>query len=129
MEVRFSQTGDFRNLEKFLNKVSSGKYYSHVLRKYADEGVRLLEAATPKDTGVTADSWDYEIFNDPDGLKIIWTNTSRTKNKQELPLVQLIIHGHATRGGTWIAPNDFVTPAMQPLFDKLANSIWEEVTR
>ena len=53
-------------------------------------------------------------------------NCTEGKNKG-IPIVVLIKYGHGNGKGGQVPPNDFITPAMKPIFDKIANDAWEEV--
>lgn len=120
----FSHSGNFNNTTKFLNTITRGDYIKNKLDKYAKEGVQILEGATPVLTGKTAASWGYTIEYNDDGARITWTNDNVAKY---IPVVMLIVYGHATKGGTYVQPNDFITPNIQPLFDKLSSDVWKEV--
>ena len=123
--IKFTQRGNFNNTERFLK--GAGKInYRAILTKYALEGVTALRDNTPKDTGLTADSWDYEILVRGAGnFSITWTNTHLVDG---IPVVILLQYGHGTRGGTFVEGRDFINPAMRPIFDKIAENIWKEVT-
>lgn len=122
--IRFHQRGSFDNLEKFLKK-SKDKNYRPILEKYAREGVEILKANTPKDTGETAQAWGFEISIKKTGFSIHWTNDNIVDG---VPVVILLQYGHATRSGSFIQGKDFINQAMKPLFDKISENIWKEVT-
>ena len=120
----FKQKGDFSKTEKFLKK-SLGRNYKSVLEKYARQGVSALSAATPKDTGKTASLWGYEIIQNNDYLSIVWTN----KNVNRGVNIALIIqYGHGTRNGGYVSGINYINPALQPIFDSMADAAWKEVT-
>ena len=83
--------------------------------------------ATPVDTGKTAASWRYQITNNKNELKIEWLNDSTTKDG--IPIVVLIQYGHGTGNGGYVVGRDFINPAIQPIFDKIADALWKEVTK
>ena len=58
--ISFRQKGDFSNLTRFLEKAKNIVKIGD-LDRYGREGVAALESATPKETGLTASSWYYEI--------------------------------------------------------------------
>lgn len=117
--------GDFKNTEKFLQKLSKFDAMS-VLKKYAQEGVAALAAATPVDSGLTARSWGYEITRTKDSYTISWTNTNIVDG---VPIAVIIQYGHGTGNGGWVQGRDYINPAIRPIFDKIANEAWREVTR
>ena len=123
--IRIKHKGNFNNTEKFLRQAKSKSYMS-ILSKYGAKGVRLLASATPVDTGLTASSWYYEIENTQSGTTITWNN-SNIQNGVSIALI--LQYGHTTRTGGWVEGKDYINPAIQPLFDALAEEAWEEVTK
>lgn len=121
--IHFNQKGDFSKALKYLNGLR-GKRYREILEKYAREGVEALRSNTPVDSGVTADSWAYEIVTTRKGFSINWTNS---KVVDGVPVVILLQYGHATRSGSFVEGRDFINPAMKPIFDRIAESLWKEV--
>lgn len=121
--ISFNQKGDFSKLVKYLNNIRSRKYRL-ILEKYAKEGVEALQSNTPRDTGITAESWGYEIVTTKKGFSINWTNSKVVGN---VPLVILIQYGHATRSGSFVEGKDFINPAIRPIFEKMVESLWKEV--
>ena len=89
-------------------------------------GVSALSSATPIDTGKTAASWGYEIESDDDGTRIIWTNSNVNKNVNIAIILQ---YGHGTGTGGYVQGRDYINPAMQPVFDQIADAVWREVTK
>lgn len=125
--IKFTTSGSFKNTIKLLNKMSDNHYLEQRLKRYGEEGVRLLSNATPIDTGVTASSWGYKSTIGDGFISITWTNRNTTPNG--IPIVILIQYGHATGNGGYVQGRDFINPAIQPLFDKIADEIWKEVTK
>lgn len=117
--------GDFKKFDKFVKKMSQ-RDYMNVVDRYARMGVEALKNATPKDSGETAQSWDYEIQYFKNSTKIMWTNSKVTKDGT--PIVLLLQYGHATRGGGYVQGLDFINPALKPVFIDLAEAVWKEVT-
>lgn len=123
--MRITCSGDFSKTLKFLNHLQH-KDYLNILAEYGRRGVEILRAATPVDTGKTADSWYYEIENGRNETVISWCN----RNVNEGVVIAAIIqYGHGTGWGTYIPGIDYINPAMKPVFDDLANECWKEVTR
>lgn len=122
--ISFRHKGDFRKTEKFLKK-SLGKDYRKVLEKYAQMGVEQLAANTPKDSGETANSWGYKIIQNKSSLSIIWTNSHI---EHGINIAVILQYGHATRHGGYVSGRDYINPALRPVFDKLADAAWKEVT-
>lgn len=122
--LRFESQGDFDKTERFLKGMKDKKYLS-MLNKYGEIGVSALSHATPRDTGKTADSWNYEITSGPEGDIIYWTNSN--ENKGEIIAI-LLQYGHGTRNGGYVVPTDYINPAMKDVFEEIANDAWKEVT-
>ena len=125
--VKFTSSGDFKNTIKYLNKLSDNKFLEKRLDSYGREGVAALSAATPIDTGVTASSWGYKTSIGNGFVSITWTNSNTTPNG--IPIVILLQYGHGTGTGGYVQGRDFINPAIQPLFDKIAEELWKEVTK
>lgn len=114
---------NFKNTEKLLKK-SFGRDYMRVLEKYGELGVTALSNATPKDTGLTASSWSYEIIQNAGSISIVWNNS----NVQNYVNIALILqYGHGTRNGGYVQGRDYINPAMRPIFDEMAERAWKEV--
>lgn len=121
--IKMSSKGGFDKTERFLKK-SLGKNYLLVLNRYGQYGVEALKKYTPVDTGLTADSWYYEIEKTDTGYKIIWSN-SNVNNHVNIAII--LQHGHATRSGSWVEGIDYINPALAPIFEALLKSAWKEV--
>lgn len=122
--IRVKQKGDFSKTERFLNKAQRKDFYRS-LDKYARAGVTALASATPIDSGRTASSWDYEIVKEKDRVSIYWTNSNINKG---VPIAVILQYGHGTNGGGYVQGRDYINPAIQPIFDQIAESVWKEVT-
>ena len=123
--ISFSQKGDFSKLTSFLERAKEGVHVGN-LDKYGRQGVAALAAATPIDTGQTANSWYYKIEQRKKGVTISFYN----KNVQNgVPIAIILQYGHATRNGGWVQGRNYINPAIQPIFDRIANEAWGEVTK
>lgn len=123
--ISFRQRGDFSKTMQFLVKAKKGVKLSD-LDKYGREGVAALASATPVDTGETANSWYYEIVHE-NGTITITFNNSHIQNG--VPIAVILQYGHGTGTGGWVEGRDYINPAIQPLFDKIAENAWREVTK
>lgn len=122
--IKLSYTGDWDKTASFLKRASKMNIH-HILQKYGEKGVEALKANTPKLTGVTSESWSYEIVKQNKGYTIRWNNS----NIQNGVLIALIIqYGHGTRNGGYVQGIDYINPSLQPIFEQLANDAWKEVT-
>lgn len=116
--------GDYKKTERYLDKLVHERYFQNLM-KYGEEGVAALSAATPKDTGLTAASWAYEIVHGPDGLSINWINTNVNKGVNIAVILQ---YGHGTGTGGYVEGIDYINPAMRTVFEDIAERAWREVT-
>lgn len=123
--VSFGHKGDFSKTMKFLVQARKGVKLRD-LDKYGREGVAALASATPVDTGETANSWYYEIEHGSDSVSIVFKN-SHVQNG--VPIAVILQYGHGTGTGGWVEGRDYINPAIQPLFDKIAENAWGEVTK
>lgn len=129
MKINFEHSGNFNHLEKFLTKsLHLSPLVKPILEKYGKRGVEALKEATPKDTGKTADSWTYEIIKDKDNkYEIVWSNTNVVNGWANIAI--LLQYGHATRNGGFVKGTDYINPAIEKVFQGMANEAWEEVKR
>lgn len=123
--ITFRQKGDFSKLTRYLEKVKSVVKLSD-LDKYGKEGVAALASATPVDTGLTASSWSYEIKQKNGSISISFKNSNIQNG---VPIAIILQYGHGTRNGGWGQGRDYINPAIQPIFDRIANDAWREVTK
>ena len=124
MKVSFSNKGDFSKTIKFINKLKNVKI-NDILSKYGEIGVTALSQATPKDSGITSQSWNYKIEVKNNNASIVWYNTNVVKGVNIAVILQ---YGHGTRNGGWVEGTDYINPTMKPIFDKITNQVWKEVT-
>lgn len=121
--IGIRQTGNFQKTDRFLSGLI-GVHYMRKLKKYGEKGVEALKAATPKDSGKTAESWSYEIEQQKGRTAIYWRN-SHVENGVNIAII--LQYGHGTRGGGFVEGIDYITPAMRPIFEEMANEVWKEV--
>lgn len=123
--ISFRQQGDFSKLTSFLERAKEAVKIGD-LDKYGREGVAALASATPVDSGKTANSWYYEIQHS-NGSATITFNNSNIQNG--VPIAIILQYGHGTGTGGWVQGRDYINPAIQPIFDKIAENAWREVTK
>lgn len=121
--IKVKHSGSFNKAEKFLEKMTRHEYMA-TLRRYGQLGVDALEQATPKDSGVTAGSWSYEIENKRHNYRIYWKNSSTNEGENIALLLQM---GHGTGMGAYIEGIDYINPALKNVFDDMARDLWKEV--
>lgn len=123
--ISFTQKGDFSKITRFLEKVK-GVAHNSALEKYAQEGVEALSAATPVESGETANSWYYEIERKKGEVAIAFCNSNIQNG---VPIAVILQYGHGTRNGGWVQGRDYINPAIQPVFDKIAEAAWKEMAK
>lgn len=123
MSSGIKQKGNFKKTNNFLRYVLDQQYLD-ILNRYGAEGVRALSANTPRDTGETASSWSYEIIRSKNKIILAFDNDHIEKG---VPIAVILQYGHATRNGGWVEGIDYINPAIQPIFKKIANDAWGRV--
>lgn len=123
--ITFRQKGDFSKLTNYLERVKEAAKLG-VLDKYGQEGVAALSSATPVDTGRTANSWSYKVEHQNGSSSINFYNSNYNNGVNIAIILQ---YGHGTGTGGWVAGRDYINPAIQPVFDKIADEAWKEVTK
>lgn len=122
--IKFRQKGNFLKTTQFLK--NSKKINIRNLDKYGKEGVSALASATPIDSGLTADSWYYKIENNKEYVSITFFNSNIQNG---VPIAIILQYGHGTRNGGWVEGRDYINPAIRPIFDKITDLAWKEVTK
>ena len=123
--IGFRLKGDFSKTANYLTKLKNAVLYGS-LEKYGRQGVAALESATPVDTGLTARSWYYKIDRTGTSVTISYCNSNIQNG---VPIAVILQYGHGTRNGGWVQGRDYINPAIQPIFDEIANNAWREVTK
>lgn len=123
--ITFRQKGNFSKLNRYFERVKEVVKVGD-LDRIGREGVQALSSATPRDTGLTATSWEYSIERSSNRVSIKFNNTNIQNG---VPIAIILQYGHGTRNGGYVQGRDYINPAIQPIFDKLAKDAWEEVTK
>lgn len=123
MSMTVDHHGSFDNLESFLRRMQKFDIRKAV-EPYAQEGVYALEANTPVESGIAANSWDYYIQEGRESIRIVWTNSNV---EEGFPVVIMLQYGYATGTGGYVQGRDFINPAIRPIFDSIADGVWKEV--
>ena len=123
--ITIRQKGDFSKLNRYFERVKEAAKIG-VLDKYGRAGVAALASATPTRTGKTAASWSYEISRQNGSVAIEFKNSNVNKGVNIAIILQ---YGHGTGTGGWVEGRDYINPAIQPIFDQLADEAWKEVTK
>lgn len=122
--IKISQKGDFKKSITYMEKLKEA-IHLNAFDKYGREGVNALSSATPVDSGETASSWYYKIERTKNTISITFYNSNVNKG---VPIAIILQYGHGTGTGGWVEGRDYINPAIQPIFDKMAEEAWKEVT-
>lgn len=124
MRLTFTSRGSFNHMESFLRSMSRLDI-KRLVEPYAQEGVVALRMATPRDSGLTAESWDYEIKTTRNSITITWTNSNV---EEGFPVAVMLQYGYGTGTGGYVYGQDYINPALRPIFDHIADGVWKVVT-
>lgn len=120
--ITYEQKGDFKKMNRFLERFKE-VFHSGDLDKYGRMGVEALKNATPKDSGETANSWYYKIERAKDSVSINFYNSNVVNGCNIAIILQ---YGHGTKAGHWVDGIDYINPALEPIFNQIANDAWKE---
>lgn len=121
--IKFTVSGNTDKTRKFLRAAQKGDFFSG-LDALGRRGVAALQANTPASTGLTAASWSYEIKQEKGRVSIYWLNSNRQNGVNVAILLQ---YGHGTGTGGYVTGQDYINPAIKPIFDEIANEVWKKV--
>ena len=122
--ISFESKGNFNRTENFLKRIGKRDIYRS-LSTYAQQGVSALASATPTDSGLASTSWSYEGKVDRRSASITWLNHDIENG---FPVAVMLQYGYGTGTGGYVQGRDYINPALKPIFDKIAESVWKEVT-
>lgn len=123
--ISFTVKGSWKNTDDFLKAMAKDDYITSQLDAAGREGVSALASATPSETGLSANSWRYDIRKGRKSWTIVWSNSNTVDG---VPVVILLQYGHATGTGGYVRGRDFINPAIKPIFDRISNNVWKAVT-
>lgn len=121
--ISFQSSGSFKKSDKWLARLLKIDVKSQ-LEKYGQEGVDALSRETPKDTGLAASSWSYDVVKTSTGYELVWYNDNVENGARVVLLIQ---YGHGTTSGSYVQGRDFINPAIKPVFDNIQKDIWKAV--
>lgn len=122
--ITFRQKGDFSKFNKYLERLKEAVKLGD-LNKYGRQGVQALSSATPIESGETANSWYYKINRMKESVAITFHNSNIQNG---VPIAIILQYGHGTGTGGYVEGRDYINPAIQPIFDRIAEDAWKEVT-
>ena len=122
--IVLSSKGDFSKATRYFERLKETAKLG-VLDKYGREGVAALSSATPVETGLTANSWTYKIQLSESSASIEFHNSNINNG---VPIAIILQYGHGTGTGGLVEGRDYINPAIRPVFDKIVEDLWKEVT-
>ena len=122
----FESRGDFDNLDKWLNKVSTANP-AVALSEVAKEGGRSLSSNTPKATGETSRGWTATITTKGAQSEVVWTNNAYPQLRVNMAL--LIELGHGTGTGGYVPAKPFIKDAMESVWKTAGDKIAKELVK
>lgn len=120
----FVVTRSGKRTEDSLQKLRRSDIYNSLATE-AQKGVAALASAVPRDSGLAADSWTYEIERSGKTVTIKWLNTDVENG---FPVAIMLQYGYGTGTGGYVQGQDYINPAMKPVFDSIAEQVWKAVT-
>lgn len=97
----------------------------NVLDHYGRIGVNLLSSVTPRETGETANSWEYTVTHKVGRHAV---NFHNTHVEDGINIAIIIQYGHGTGTGGFVEGIDYINPVIRPLFEKILDDVWRQVT-
>lgn len=124
MGFKIATRGDFNKTRRFLQAMQKLDIRS-ILEAQGQRGVAALAAATPVETGLAANSWTYLVEGGKTNCRITWMNADIENG---FPVAIMLQYGYGTGTGGYVAGRDYINPAMRPVFDSIADTVWKAVT-
>lgn len=116
--------GSFKNTTKFLQAMKNQKMFN-TLDRLGRVGQDALSSSTPVDSGLTSQSWYYDVEIGKSQVTVTWYNSHVVDG---IPVIILLQYGHGTGTGGYVQGRDYINPAIVPVFDQIADSVWKAVT-
>lgn len=123
--LKTKNKGNWDRTSKFFNKSIKITKIKDI-KNFAEKCIERLREETPKDSGLTAESWNYEIHKTKNKNSLYITN-SNIQNGIKIAL--LIEFGHATISGNWIEGRNFIGPITLNVYNEIVNDTWKELKK
>ena len=124
--ISVKSSGSFARTMAFLKVM--GRLPMHIfsaLDAAGQQGVTALSLATPVRTGLVATSWSYKVGAKNGKYSVVWMNTDI---EDGFPVAIMLQYGYGTGTGGFVQGQDYINPAVKPIFDNIANRVWKVVT-
>ena len=90
------------------------------------EGERLLQEATPKDTGATAEAWHVNASTDKNTHDIVFSNDHTVNG---FNVASGLRFGHGIKGGGFVPGRDYTSEPLRKINRQLNETIAEEISK
>lgn len=121
--IGIKDAGNFSKTYNFFDRMSQ-KNIDKILSEYGERGVKALQEATPKRTGLTSRSWTYRIEHE-NGDTILLFDNSNIQNGT--PVAIVIQYGFVTKTGYRVQGRDYINPALGPIYEEIMDRFQREV--
>ena len=125
MYVQFKSSGDWSETEEWLAELMLSKMAIDTLEEVGMTGVDNLRKTTPRDSGVTANSWEWNVLLGIGKSEVSWSNNAHPHIRGNL--VRMLYYGYGNRNGGYVPPRDFISPAIEPAYDQASKKIEEKM--
>lgn len=124
MSFSFFTQGSWASTTSWLTRLANMKF-QNILAKNGQRGVDALASATPVETGLAQRSWAYRVEQGGSSFEIYWYTTDIENG---FPVAIALRYGYATGTGGYVAGRNYISPAIQPIFDQIEADIRKAVT-
>ena len=124
MGIEFKNSGSFDNTFNFFKRMSQ-QNIDKILAEYGERGVRALEIATPKRTGLTSRSWSWRLEHQRGKTLLLWDNSNIQNG---VPVAIVIQYGFVTKTGFRVAGRDYINPALSPIYEEIMERFQREMS-
>lgn len=117
--------GNWEKTIRWLKRMTQvNTKFDAALERAGRAGVKALEAATPKDTGLASSAWFFTIDKGLKSSTITWHNADIEGGYNVALLLQ---YGHGTGTGGYVQGLDYINPALEPVFKAFSDEVLKEV--
>lgn len=113
MGIKVKSTGDFKNIENYILTHKESMFTEEQIVEIAEKSLELFKKNTPTKSGVTAESWSYEIKK-VKGEYVIDMHNSNIHNGVNVAI--LVDSGHALYNGGWVPGTHYIDQTIEEIF-------------